>query len=71
MQFIKKLTYSRPSDKRGRQYALTLPNNLIDELGITEDDREVVVYYNPIIKEIKIKKKITDKEWDYENNSSC
>ena len=62
MQFIKKLTYSRPSDKRGRQYALTLPNNLIDELGITEDDREVVVYYNPIIKEIKIKKKITDKE---------
>lgn len=71
MQFIKKLTYSRPSDKRGRQYALTLPNNLIDELGITEDDREVVIYYNPIVKEIKIKKKITDKEWDYENNSSC
>lgn len=62
MQFIKKLTYSRPSDKRGRQYALTLPNNLIDELGITEDDREVVIYYNPIVKEIKIKKKITDKE---------
>ena len=61
-QFIKKLTYSRPSDKRGRQYALTLPNNLIDELGITEDDREVVIYYNPIVKEIKIKKKITDKE---------
>ena len=71
MQFIKKLTYSKPNDKRGRQYALTLPNNLIDELGITEDDREVVIYYNPIVKEIKIKKKITDKEWDYENNSSC
>ena len=43
MQFIKKLTYSKPNDKRGRQYALTLPNNLIDELGITENDREVVV----------------------------
>ena len=57
----KKLGYrkgkSDENSSRGEQFTLTIPIEFLRDMEIKEEDREVSVIYNPVSKEIKIKKK--------------
>ncbi len=63
----KKLGYRKPkideNSSKGEQFTLTLPIEIIRDMDITEIERGVVLIYNPISKEIKIKKKIEEEIW--------
>ena len=60
----KKLGYRKhkidENSSKGEQFTLTLPIEIIRDMDITEIERGVVLIYNPISKEIKIKKKIEE-----------
>lgn len=52
----KKVAFSKPNKKRGRQYSINLPVEVVEDMGINENDRDIEIFYNTILKEIKIKK---------------
>ena len=58
----KKLGYrkgkSDENSSRGEQFNLMIPIEFLRDMEITKDEREVSIIYNPVSKEIKIKKKI-------------
>ena len=54
----------------GQQFFVSFPINMIRDMGITEDERDIEITYNPILKEIKIKKD-ANKEWYHENHEFC
>lgn len=54
--FNKKISYSKPNERRGEQYTLGLPVDILEDMGISESERNVTIFYNPKSKELKIKK---------------
>lgn len=52
----RKLQYRKSNAKRGEQYSISLPIDMISDMGIDEKNRDIKLVYNPILKEIKIKK---------------
>ena len=52
----RKLQYRQPNSKRGGQYSLSFPLDIIEDMEISEENRNIEIIYNPILKEIKIKK---------------
>lgn len=53
----KKLQYRKAkAESGGQQFFISFPIGMIRDMGITEDEREVELTYNPILKEMKIKK---------------
>ena len=58
----KKIGYREPkidkNSSKGEQFTLTLPVEVMRDMEINKYEREVSLIYNPISKELKIKKKI-------------
>lgn len=52
----RKLQYRKPNQKHGEQYSISLPIDMVNDMEIVQDDRNIEIIYNPILKEIKIKK---------------
>ena len=52
----RKLQYRQPNSKRGGQYSLSFPLDIIEDMEISGENRNIEIIYNPILKKIKIKK---------------
>lgn len=53
----KKFSYRKPTIKVVEQYGLNLPKKMIESMGISPTEREILVEYDENQKEIKIRKK--------------
>lgn len=56
MEIKKKFGYRKPNGKTGGQYSLTIPAKVIADMGITEEEREVLFIYDEEKKMIILKK---------------
>ena len=56
MENKKRLSYRKPTNRGGGQFSLTIPKEFIEKMGITEEDREIIVSFNEETKEVIIKK---------------
>ena len=52
----KKMSFRKAIEGRGRQFSINFPIELMKDMEITEESRDITMYYNPILKEIKIQK---------------
>lgn len=52
----KRLSYRKAKYKTSEQYGISINKKMIENMGITETDREVDVYYDKIKNQIIIKK---------------
>ena len=53
----KKFSYRKATIKAVEQYGLNLPKKMIESMGISPTEREILVEYDENQKEIKIRKK--------------
>ena len=51
-----RLSYRKPKYKTAEQYGVSIKKKMIENMGITESDREVDIYYDKIKNQIIIKK---------------
>lgn len=56
MENKRKLSYRKPSNRGGEQFSVTIPKEYIEKMNITEQDREITIFFNEETKEIVIKK---------------
>ncbi len=56
MENKRKLSYRKPSNRGGGQFSVTIPKEYIEKMNITEQDREITIFFNEETKEIMIKK---------------
>ena len=56
MENKRKLSYRKPSNRGGEQFSVTIPKEYIEKMNITEQDREITIFFNEETKEIMIKK---------------
>lgn len=56
MEKRRKLSYRKPTNRGGEQYATGIPKEFVDKMGITEADREIIISFDEETKEIKIRK---------------
>lgn len=56
MENKKRLSYRRPTNRGGEQFSLTVPKEFIQKMGITEEEREIIIFFNEETKEVIIKK---------------
>ncbi len=52
----KKMSFRKAIEGRGGQFSINFPIELMKDMEITEESRDITMYYNPILKEIKIQK---------------
>ena len=52
----KRLSYRKPKYKTAEQYGVSITKKMIEDMGISEADREVDIYYDKIKNQIIIKK---------------
>lgn len=52
----KRLSYRKPKYKIAEQYGVSINKKMIEDMGISEADREVDIYYDKIKNQIIIKK---------------
>jgi hypothetical protein len=52
----KRLSYRKPKYKTAEQYGVSINKKMIEDMGISEADREVDIYYDKIKNQIIIKK---------------
>ena len=52
----KRLSYRKAKYKTAEQYGISINKKMIEDMGISEADREVDVYYDKIKNQIIIKK---------------
>ena len=52
----KRLSYRKAKYKTAEQYGISINKKMIKNMGITESDREVDIYYDKIKNQIIIKK---------------
>ena len=52
----KRLSYRKAKYKTAEQYGISINKKMIENMGITESDREVYIYYDKIKNQIIIKK---------------
>ena len=52
----KRLSYRKAKYKTAEQYGISINKKMIENMGITESDREVDIYYDKIKNQIIIKK---------------
>lgn len=52
----KRLSYRKPKYKTSEQYGISINKKMIEDMGISEADREVDIYYDKIKNQIIIKK---------------
>ena len=52
----KRLSYRKAKDKTAEQYGISINKKMIEDMGISEADREVDIYYDKIKNQIIIKK---------------
>ncbi len=57
MTVIKNLGYRRPTNKGGGQYSVTIPKEFIEKMEISNDDREIEMYFDENTKELIIRKR--------------
>lgn len=58
MENKRKLSYRKPSNRGGEQFSVTIPKEYIEKMNITEQDREITIFFNEETKEIVIKKSV-------------
>lgn len=56
MENKKRLSYRKPTNRGGGQFSLTIPKEFIEKMGITEENREIIISFNEETKEVIIKK---------------
>lgn len=56
MENKKRLSYRKPTNRGGEQFSLTVPKEFIQKMGITEEEREIIIFFNEETKEVIIKK---------------
>ena len=56
MENKKRLSYRKPTNRGGGQFFLTIPKEFIEKMGITEENREIIISFNEETKEVIIKK---------------
>lgn len=56
----KKMSFRKAIEGRGEQFSINFPIELMKDMEITEESRDITIFYNPILKEIKIKKLFSD-----------
>ena len=52
----RKLSYRKAKYKTAEQYGISINKKMIEDMGISETDREVDIYYDKIKNQIIIKK---------------
>ena len=55
--FERKLTIQKQKNSDRLQVKLTIPTEIVEKMKLSEDSNQVVIFYNPLTNEIRVRKK--------------